>query len=52
MLAHAEAVVDLLRTRDAPEGWKIDEVAAERALHTFGNRQPTGRMMKNCAKLQ
>lgn len=37
ILARAEEVVDLLRTRYVREGWKIDEVAAERALEYFRN---------------
>ena len=35
ILARAEEVVDLLRTRYVREGWKIDEPAAERALEYF-----------------
>jgi len=35
MLARAEEVVDLLRTRHVREGWRIDEEAAERTLDYF-----------------
>ena len=35
MLARAEQMVDLLRTRYIREGWKVDEEGAERTLRYF-----------------
>jgi hypothetical protein len=52
ILARAEEVVDLLRTRYVREGWKIDETAAERALEYFRSMQRTDRTMTTCAKLR
>jgi hypothetical protein len=38
MLARAEQIIDLLRTRYVCENWKLDEEAAERMLQYFRHR--------------